>query len=85
MHRHVWWSFPALIFVAILSADAQQAQPPQSPQEQVLWAKYLREAGDNVACNVALVELRQRLEEAQSKIRDLEAKAGGVPPLEPKQ
>jgi hypothetical protein len=54
------------------AALAQQAaQPQQTPAEQALSQKLLREIGDSIQCNQEAIVLRQTLSNLQKEIEDL--------------
>lgn len=63
-----------IILSLLLASNAAFAQQTQT-MEKALGAKLMREINESISCNASLISLQDDLMKAQTKIKELEAKA----------
>lgn len=64
-----------ILAASLLLPVAAHAQQSASPQEQALSLKLSSEINQGLQCSASLIALRQELDRAQARVKELETKA----------
>lgn len=77
----------SIVSIVVLGATVALAQAPlpqTSPHEMVLGRRLLIEINDGIKCGADLITVQRTLDQANARVRELEAKYESKPGLEPK-